>query len=76
MTEKTYPASEDDQGNRLSEPSGSYTAASRISLSELNMSAETFAACIKRAEENFSQGRCFTSTELRRRINEERGWEG
>lgn len=51
-----------------------YTKAEQVSISGWNMSADTFNELIKRAESNFATGQFITSTDLLRKIKEQRGW--
>lgn len=74
MAEKEYPSFDDEHRNKVSEPAVAYNSAAYISLEEVNLSPETFTACIKRAEDDFANGRCYSSADLRRIIKEERGW--
>lgn len=72
---KTKPYNQEkDQKNKVSEPMVTYTKAEQVSISGWNMSADTFNELIKRAESNFATGQFITSTDLLRKIKEQRGW--
>lgn len=74
MEQKKYPSVGKEHLNRVAEPAVSYTASTYLSLEEVNLSDEVFAACIKQAEDDFAHDRCYSSVDLRRMIKEERGW--
>lgn len=72
---KTKPYNQEkDQRNKVSEPMVTYTKTEQVSISGWNMSADTFNKLIKRAENNFATGQFITSTDLLRKIKEQRGW--